>query len=277
MINSFGLPVKLSLDTIYGKDYDDNYTPFYLMNFEKNPVNYPTIKGKIARDSSLFVTNTTTPNSEYAPWIKDFIVTKPKYVFFDAAGSINPDNTIDHSNFVIDTSSFKLNLEFQLPLWGRAEYPTLRDTSELDMEEEFSKLDDITYLKFRFDINNGMATEIRVQAYFIDSLGVVQDSLFMNKEDWILVDGGITDADGKVYKKTRKITEIVYERSRINKLKTVSDIIYIAEIRTDDVENNKLVKFYADDAVDIKMGIHVKGGTNFDFSNYEDSDTTSSN
>jgi hypothetical protein len=122
-----------------------------------------------------------------------------------------------------------------------------------------------------------MATEIRVQAYFIDSLGVVQDSLFMNKEDWILVDGGITDADGKVYKKTRKITEIVYERSRINKLKTVSDIIYIAEIRTDDVEDNKLVKFYADDAVDIKMGIHVKGGTNFDFSNYEDSDTTSSN
>ncbi len=276
MINSFGVPIKLNLDTIYGKDYDDNYTPFYLMNFEKNPVNYPTVKGETARDSSLFVTNTTTPNSEYAPWIKDFIVSKPKYVFFDGIGAINPDNTIDHNNFVIDTSSFKLNLEFQLPLWGRAEYPTLRDTSELDMEKEFSKLDDLTYVKFRFDINNGLPTEVLIQAYFLDSLGIIQDSLFMNKEDWILIDGGVTNADGKVVQKTRKITEIVFPRNRIDKLKPVKNILYIAQFRTDDIEQHKLVKFYADDAIDIKMGIHFKGGTDFDFSGYED-DTTSSN
>ena len=275
-INSFGLPIKLNLDTIYGKDYDNNYSPFYLINFEKNPVNYPTIKGETSKDSSLFVTNTTTPNSIYAPWIKDFIEAKPKYVFFDGDASINPNNNIDHSNFVIDTSSFKLNFEFQLPLWGRAEYPSLKDTSKLDMEKEFSKLDDLTYLKFRFDINNGMATEVRIQAYFMDSLGFIKDSLFMNKEDWILIDGGVTDANGKVVQKTRKITEIVFPRNRIDKLRDVTDIIYIAEFRTDDIENNKLVKFYADDAVYIKMGIHVKGGTDFDFSGYED-DTTSSN
>jgi len=261
MINSFGLPIKLQLDTIYGKDYDDNYSPYYLMGFEKNPVNYPTIKGNYATDEALFDTTN-------AIWIRDFITTKPKYVFFDALGEINPDNNINSNNFVIDTSLFTLNLEFQLPLWGRAEYPTLRDTSKLDMETEFSKIDDITYVKFRFDINNGMATEVRVQAYFIDTLGVIQDSLFTNREDWIVIDGGITDANGKVIQKTRKISEIVYDRNRINKLKNVSDVVYVAEIRTDDVENGKLVKFYADDAIDIKMGIHVKGGTNFDFSNY---------
>jgi len=269
MINSFGVPIKLALDTIYGKDFDDNYSSYYSMGFEKNPVNYPTIKGDYATDEALFDTTN-------AVWIRDFLITKPKYVFFDGLGEINPTNNVDHSNFIIDTSIFKLNLEFQLPLWGRAEYPTLTDTTELDMETEFKKLDDLTYLKFRFDINNGLPTEVRIQAYFIDSLGFVQDSLFMNKEDWILIDGGTTDASGKVISKTRKITEIVYDRNKINKLQKVSDVIYIGEIRTDDIEDGKLVKFFADDAIDIKMGIHVKGGTDFDFSGYED-DTTSSN
>jgi len=269
MVNSFGLPIKLELDTIYGKDFDDNYSPYYTLGFIKNPVNYPTVKGNYADDEALFDTTN-------AAWIRDFLITKPKYVFFDGKGEINPSNNVDHSNFVIDTSLFTLNLEFQLPLWGRAEYPTLIDTTELDMESEFENLDDLTYLKFRFDINNGMPTEVRIQAYFLDSLGIIKDSLFMNKQDWILIDGGVTNAEGKVISKTRKITEIVYDRDRINKLEKVSDIIYVGEIRTDDIESGKLVKFYADDAVDIKMGIHIKGGTDLDFNGYED-DTTSSN
>lgn len=267
ILNSYGLPIRLALDSIYGKNYDDVYSQIYHLGFDKNPVNYPTVKGNIEKDEELF-------DSQSLPWLKEFIATKPKYIFFDGEGEINPD--VIQNNFVLDTSVFTLNMEFQLPLWLRAEYPTLQDTSELEMGKHFKKLTDINYLKFRLDINNGMATEVRIQTYFVDSLGVIQDSLFMNKEDWVVIDGGITDADGKVIQKNRKITEIVYEKDRINKLETVTDVVYVAEIRTDGIEEGKLVKFYASDAIDIKMGIHLKGGTNFDFSGYED-DTTSSN
>ncbi len=268
MENSFGAPIKIQLDNISSKDYDNVYSPIYALNLLKNPVNYPTIVGQLAKDSMLFDTIS-------APWIRDFITYKPRYIFFDALAEINPDGAIGN-NFILDTSNFKLNMRFILPLWGRAEYPTLIDTTKLDMAKDYKKLDEITYLKFRLDINNGMATEIRVQAYFIDTNGVAQDSLFLNRSQWIVVDGGITNGDGRVVQKTRKITEIIYDRAKINKLEHVSDVVYVVEVRTDGIEQHKLVKFYASDAVDIKMGIHVKGATDFDFTIYED-DTTSTN
>jgi hypothetical protein len=166
-------------------------------------------------------------------------------------------------------------MKFILPLWGRAEYPQLKDTSDFDVEKEFEKLDDLTYFKIKLFANNGLPAQVNVQAYFIDSLGVIQDSLFYSQSEQFIIEGGFTDNQGKVIQKRSKLTEIVYPRDRIEKMKTVKKVVYVAIISTDDIEHLKNVKFYASDAIDLKMGIHVKGGTDLDFEEY--SDTTSSN
>lgn len=267
MVNSYGLPIRLVLDTIYGSDFEFNHSPYYDLGLDMNPVNFPNIQGDFAEDSIIFDTLTS-------PWIRDLISYKPRYLHFNGDGYTNPQASIIN-NFVIDTSRFDLNMKFILPLWGRAEYPTLTDTSDLDIEKEFEKIDDLDYFKIKLYANNGLPAQVNIQAYFIDSLGVIQDSLFYNANDKLIIEGGFTDSQGKVIQKRSKLTEIVYPRDRIEKMKTVKKVVYVAIISTDDIEHLKNVKFYAADAIDLKMGIHVKGGTDLDFD--QDSDTTSSN
>ena len=268
--NSFGLPIRLKLDTLYGKDADDVESPHYNVGLDMNPVNYPSVKWQYAQDSTDFDTLN-------APWLRDMLQYKPRYVFFDGYGEINPGTAINN-NFVIDTSIFELSMKFMLPLWGYASYPTFIDTVEFDAEEEFDKADDVTYLKIRLEANNGFPVQMFVQAVFIDSLGIPQDSLFYSLSEQMLVDGGVTNSEGKVVSKTQKVTEIVYERNRIDKLRHVKNVIFRASIATDDIEKHKNVKFYADDAIDLKLGVHVKGHTDFNFDDYEDdNDTTQTN
>lgn len=265
MMNSYGLPIRLQLGSIQGTDFDGNQSPVYNIGLDMNPVNYPNIKGETALDSVLFDTLS-------APWIRDLISYKPKYIHFDGDGFTNPQASIIN-NFVLDTSRFDLRMKFILPLWGRAEYPSLTDTSDMDVEKELEYVDDVTYLKIKLVANNGLAAEVRVQAYFVDSLGVIQDSLFSTINEQIVIEGGYTDETGKVIQKRSKITEIVYTQDRIDKMKTVKKVVYVAIVSTDDIEKLKNVKFYADDAIDLKMGFHVKGGSDLQY----DSDTTSTN
>jgi hypothetical protein len=267
MVNSYGLPIRLVLDTIYGSDFEFNQSPDYDLGINMNPVNYPNIKGDYAKDSILIDTVSF-------PEIRDLISYKPRYLHFDGESYANPQAAVIN-NFVIDTSRFDLNMKFILPLWGRAEYPQLTDTSDFDVEKEFEKLDDLDYFKIKLFANNGLPAQVNVQAYFIDSLGVIQDSLFYSQSEQFIIEGGFTDNQGKVIQKRSKLTEIVYPRDRIEKMKTVKKVVYVAIISTDDIEHLKNVKFYASDAIDLKMGIHVKGGTDLDFEEY--SDTTSSN
>jgi len=265
--NSYGLPIRLVLDTIYGSDFEFNHSPYYNLGIDMNPVNYPSIKGDIAQDSISLDTVTF-------PEIRDLISYKPRYLHFNGEGITNPQAAI-LNNYIIDTSRFDLNMKFVIPLWGRAEYPTLTDTSDLDIEKEIDKLDDLTYFKINLFANNGLPAQLKVQAYFIDSLGIIKDSLFYTSNEQLIIEGGFTDNQGKVIQKRSKVTEIIYTRDRIEKMRTVKKVVYVATVSTDDIEHLKNVKFYASDAIDLKMGIHVKGGTDLDFEEY--SDTTSSN
>ncbi len=264
--NSFGVPIRLKLDTLYSKDANDVESPHYPVNLDMNPVNYPTIQGEYAKDSTVFDTLS-------APWLRDLLNNKPRYVFFDSYGQLNPNGT--NNNFVIDTSIFELSMHLNLPLWGYAAYPTLIDTVDLDIEKDFDKIDDVTYLKIRLMANNGFPVELRVQAIFTDSLMIPQDSLFYNLSDQMIVDGGVTNSEGKVVKKTPKNTDIVYDKARISKLRHVTKVIYRVSIATDDIDKLKNVKFYADDNIDLKLAFHVKGATDLNFDQY--SDTTQTN
>ena len=263
-INFYGLPIKFNVDTIYGKDFDGNQSPYYNLGIEMDPIAYPSIKGEYEKDSAIVDTISF-------PEIRELITYKPKFMHFDGRAVSNPHEIV--KNYIIDTSRLDVNVKFILPLWGYAEYPTLTDTTELDIEEQFSKLDDVDYLKIKLFVNNGLAARVRIQAYFIDSLGVIQDSLFSTESQQIVIEGGFTDDLGRVIQKRNKVTEIVFTRDRIEKMEHVKNLVYVAIVSTDNIEELKNVKFYANDAIDLKMGFHIKGGTNLDFSQY--SDTTS--
>ncbi len=263
--NSYGLPLKFNFDDFSTFSVIDNASNTYPFPLGDVDINYPLLS-EFGQDKETHI----LLDSTNFPQIQNLVNNAPKYVFFKIDGISNP-NGYTSTNFAMDTSHFYVDMRVELPLWGYADYLVLEDTSKVgdDFPNTVDKLDVINWIKFRFNVDNGMPAKVGVQVYFDDSLHQVLDSLFHNSQDMEMIPSAQVDANYKVVAPTHKTTDIIFDRNRIQNLKGTKYVRYRAYVRTTDFEHRKLVKFYSYYAIDMKLGMQVdatfNSNENYDF------------
>lgn len=256
--NSFGVPLQSTIESfkIYSTT-DNTYYPYQIPP-QYNPLNIicpntPTYTAltKVILDTLNF------------PDIRNIIFNNPRYIYVKTQPKIHNST---HQNFIIDTSRISLNVEVELPLWGKSNKWIIQDTTNFDFEKFYNDSNNhiynIEFVKFNVFAVNNSPTEAIIQVYFTDTLYNIIDSLF-NYGD--ILYSGITDNSGKVVQPTPKQTQITYTGQRLHGLQNVKKVIIRATLST--AENgNKIVKFYATNYVDVKIGVMVKAK----FNTYQD-------
>lgn len=252
--NSFGVPLSLDFSDL--SVYSTSTGATQNFPFSTNPlydplqVNSPTLSQIGQAVATNFVLNKS--NSSVGP----IIDMAPKYIYFGFDGITNPAGNTGAQNFITENSQIDMDMEVELPMWGRASFFILQDTTDLDMEEIYGDLDVIEYLKLRINVDNGMPGEVEFQIYFTDSNFVIQDSVF-NPQTMQVVPSGVLDGSGKVVQSTYKRTEILFDRTKIDKLENVKYVFFRAHIYTTN-HATQLVKFYSDYNVDIRMSMQAQ-------------------
>jgi len=257
--NSFGVPLQAFFNSfkIYSSA-TQTYNPYV---FPVNPLNIsaPTIPGT----SSLTSVQLDTNNF---PLIRNIISEFPRYVYLQTIATTNMPTS--QYNYIMDTSRFSVDLEVELPLWGRAQWWKLQDTLDFDFSEYYKDsvvdLDNIEWVNFHINITNGMPTEAGVQMYLTDSLYNVLDTLFI-PQNMQIIESASLGQNGIVSSPTRKITDVKYTGERLSHLLDVKKFLVRGYVKTTNSGSTN-VRFYEYYDIDVKVGVQVQAKVN----TYED-------
>jgi hypothetical protein len=249
--NSFGVPIRAQFEELTGLN-PNAITPIYPFSgpgvTQVLDIHKPTFLG--GTDTTNFVLDHSNSNV-----LDVFGQNTPKYVIYKLKAESNPPpQPMPITNFMADTSRFKVDMEINMPLSGRIGKIIFQDTIQFRFQEvnELQSLSLITYFK------NGFPLEANVQVYFADSLGLVIDSLMQNNQ--ILMPGAPVNIAGRVTGPTENTTEINYPAAKIANLSKVRKVYVKATTATSTYQNNPntIVKIYGDYRLEVKISGRAK-------------------
>ena len=261
--NSFGVPLGATFSDFRIYSSTTGLFNTYAFPPAYNPllINAPTIPGS----STIQMIQLDTTN--FSP-IRNIISEFPRYVYLQTTAMSNPPPSSQY-NFIMDTSRFSVDMEVELPMWGRATWWVLQDTLDFDLADYYKDsvpdLDNIEWVKFHINITNGLPVEVGVQMLLCDSNFVVKGVIFPNANPYNTVnfDGmeiirsGILGQSGKVETPTRKISDFTYQGDSLQYMLDVKKILVRGYVHTTNVGTTN-VRFYDEYNIDVKMGVQVQ-------------------
>ena len=250
VLNSYGFPLNINFDLL---DAYNPKTPANVVIFGYPypfTINIPSYLGQVTETSFILDTNNSN--------IRDAINITPHNLAYHFEGHANPSGLYT-PNFIFDTSSFKVNIEMELPLHGRAWDFNIQDTVDF----EFEKVEELIYANFKLNILNGSPIDARIQVILTDSLYVPLDSLFVNEQ--YVVQSGVVGPDFKVISPTLRYTEVNLPQSRLANLSNARKMLIRAKLNT--VNNgNDVIKIYSDYLIDVRLAVQAQ--LKVDLNNY---------
>lgn len=243
LTNSYGLPIGAHFNTFEG--YTPGSAPMPITG-APNPINIPlpiTI-GQSAEDS--FSLNKNNSN------IFTLINQLPKNVIYNVTAISNPSGTV-YTNFITDTSQFKIDMELDLPLEGTASNFLFQDTVAYSFNLNTDQVKSITVRAY---IDNGFPVDVNMRLAFVDSAYNVIDEL-INPMYQLVMPSASIGATGMVSSPTPSSHDFTIPSSVIPQLNKVKHILIGAVVNTTNGGNTN-VKLYDFYHLDVKMGVNVQ-------------------
>lgn len=254
-------------------DFNAVYAPDNSVNINLGGPGLTTIP-LIVGASTLTDTGITThliDNNNTSPTLTAVIDEGPGEMIYDATSETNPGGVTQ--NFLTYKSKMWCDSRLVMPFYGWGNNFNFRDTTDLDLSEaldvDSADIENVNRVTLRLIADNGLPIESSVQLYFLDSNGLLVDSLFDNVSGENILKAAkvnfsvpTTDPNyGRVIPggMQRKITDIVMDKVRFNKLANsgITKMIYSAKGNTNDANLGRNVKFYPDYSIKMKVSAKV--------------------
>jgi hypothetical protein len=246
--NSFGIPTRSVInvfDILTADGNRLNLTSDFISDTSGIDFVYPSLANVGKTETMLFSFNKTNSN------IEDVLGSRPIALDYDVDALTNPNDATDVRGFLTDSSYYKIQVEVDLPLHGKASGFGVKDTFEIN----FDSYDDVRAVEFKIVADNDMPMSIDAQVYFLEESGKVSDSLFSDRQR--IVDSAKVGADGTVISRTTQTTLSNLDDLRFRKIQDTKKLVLEAYFSTYN-DGQKSVKALASQAADIRMGMKLK-------------------
>lgn len=241
--NTFGMPIAVDLSSLAAFSSTQGLLPL-TGTIASSPV---TINGPtLAQYEQAIVTDVSVDNTNSN--VADFISLFPEEIQYQFLGLLNPGGT--GGNYVLNDSDVKVNLDFELPLFGQA--------SNFKLEKEFDGVDgpgifsDLVEASIRIEAINGLPIGTDLQLDFLRSDMSLIDSLLMGDQRIVLP--APVDAQGEPTGVSEKVITVPLSDDLINRLVDTAIIRVRATTFTTN-DGTVPVKFFIDDELTIKLGV----------------------
>ncbi len=245
--NSFGMPTRSSIDTFDIITADELRIPLQSTFINDTGIDfvYPTVSEAGQSKSMTFTFDANNSN------IEDVLGSRPIGLDYKVDAISNPDSLTNLRGFITDSSFYKIKVEVDLPLHGRASGFGVVDSFDLD----FSGYDDLKEVEFKMVADNQMPLAIDGQAFFMDENGTVLDSLYDDVTR--LVEAAPVDSEGVVREPITRINFSTFDAERFDKIRKAKKLALRAYFSTTS-DGQQSVKAFSDQHVEIRMGMKVK-------------------
>ncbi len=244
LTNSYGLPIQANFTTFEG------YTPgqpAYAITGAPNPIPIPTVAviGQSAEDSFRLYNG----NSNIISLINNF----PKNVIYHINSMSNPLGPV-YTNFITDTSQFRVDMEVDLPLWGTVTNFMFQDTVAYSFNLNTNNVEAITVRAF---IDNGFPLDVGMRLAFVDSAYNVIDELVNPMFQVVIPSASINTTTQMVTTPTQHSADFTIPSSVIPQLNKVKHILIGAKVNSANSSSTP-VKIYNYYHLDVKLGVNVQ-------------------
>ncbi len=244
--NSFGVPTRSVIEVFDILTADGQRIPLqsdFIDTVNGIDFAYPTVPGEVA----TMVFDFTRENSN----IVEVLGSRPIALDYKVDARMNPDTIVDLRGFVTDSSYYNIQVEVDLPLHGRVSGFGITDEFQI----EFDGYDEVLEAEFKLVADNDIPLDIDGQAYFIDSSGVILDSLFDSGTTRI-VSSAPVDFEGNVIDRTTQITYATFSDERFENIRKAAMISLEAFFSTFN-EGQQSVKALKGQETEIRMGLKL--------------------
>jgi len=248
LTNSYGLPIKANFNTFEG------YSPG-----PPAPTNYP-ITGSGIPNPIPIPTPTTIGQSAVDSFSLDknnsniftLINQLPKNVIYNVSSQSNPLGPV-YSNFITDSSQFRIDMELDLPLEGTASNFLFQDTVAYSFN---TNTDLVKAITVRAYIDNGFPIDVNMRIAFVDSAYNVIDEL-INPTYQLVMPSASIGSNGMVTVPTQSTHDFTIPSSVIPQIGKVKYILIGAIVNTinSGTTDVKIYDFYH---LDVKLGVNVQ-------------------
>jgi hypothetical protein len=241
IVNTYGMPLDATLSPLSA--ILNNGTNIPLTGPIPTPlIDYPAAYGQVARTDIYFDKNNSN--------IQQIINSAPKYFVYGLdAGTNSPLPTY---NFMSDSSVFKADIRFELPLKGYASGFVVQDTIDFSIGD----INELESVIFRLNVSNGFPINAYTQVYFTDENYNVLDSLIQNFQNRIIESADLA-SDGRTTIPTKRMTDESFAGSRMQHLFDAKKVIIHGELTTKDAPLT-MIDLYDDYKLDFKLGVRSK-------------------
>lgn len=240
--NSFGIPTRSVVNVFDVISVTGEILPLqssYVTNGIDFP--YPGINEVGQIKTRRFVFNKQNSN------IDVILGSGPIAVDYDVNALTNPDNNTGIRGFITDESYYRVRVEVELPMFGRASGFVALDTFDLNLGD----LSGIDFAEFKLFTENELPLDIVLQAYFLDENGIALDSIFSGQQ--LVVKGAPVNAQGISTSKVAHSTLVPFDETRFARIKTARRVAIAASFST--INNGATsIKVLAHQNIKIKMG-----------------------
>ncbi len=242
--NSYGVPVNASLPVLERFTPPSSNTPVTGVP-NPMPVLSPSFSqiGQMLTDSFTL----TKANSNIYSIISNY----PKYFIFSASALTNQGGYTH--NFVIDTSSFKIGAEVDLPLYGSASNFTLIDTVKFSPGQFITS--NVESALFKIYTSNGFPIDVNMQVYFTDSTYHKLDSLVIPNQ--LILKSGVVNSSGMVVSPTPNTYVAAFTKARLANLSTAKYLL-MKDVEWTTNGGNTNVKIYSTYQLNVQVGMQVQ-------------------
>lgn len=245
--NAFGVPTRSVIDLFDIVTVDSQRIPLrsqFIDDAESGiDFPYPTVPGEVAFQTFEF----NVENSN----IDTVLGSRPIGLDYDVDARMNPDNDPSIRGFITDSSYYNIQVEVDLPLYGRASGFAVTDTFEVD----FADFNDIKEGVIKIVSDNGMPLDIVAQIFFLNNDNEAIDSLF--DERIRLVSAAMIDGGGNVVAPTTETVFAPIDAAHFDRIRSAKIMALEAQFSTSG-NGQVSVRATQGQEAEIRMGLRLK-------------------
>jgi hypothetical protein len=242
VVNDDGVPTKVYFSTLEARKAGSTLT-MQLSPATPVTIAYPAVMG----DSATTLVSVTNANA--------LVNFAPTQLYYKTNARIN-ENISSGTNFITDTSTLKVRLHVELPIYGHASDIYLADTLDVDLSD--ADRSEIVDAALKVKTTNQLPLLADLQFYLTDSNFHVLDSLLL-PDQTDLIKNSEVNASGELLSEGNVDMKIPLSKEKLQSLFHASNIIIKARLSTTRDSNGAYpdVKFKSTYKMSIKLGLEV--------------------
>lgn len=170
----------------------------------------------------------------------------PVAVDYDISAATAPQSE-GTRGFISEDGFYKVRVEVELPLYGRASGFVAQDTFDINLGD----LNEVDFAEFKLFTKNELPLAVELQGYFLDENNQILDSLFQAQQ--LVVQGAPVNGQGISTGVSTKSTLIPFSEERLARIKSARRILVNTAFSTTNGGANS-IKVSANQKIQVQLG-----------------------